>query len=148
MGVADLILGAESPCLPACISHKHPVLINLFLAYHFVSCWILSVLRHKEPEPQYAQTTGWVKNHGSTSQPGFRLGLSLCMWVQVPIWVLTRFKSLVLSVSLTGILQISQGKSCEWLDKHSFILSHFLGGAPTANKSSWPSGGQCYTLNP
>ena len=25
--------GAEPPCLPACISHKHPILINQFLAY-------------------------------------------------------------------------------------------------------------------
>ena len=24
---------AELPCLPACTSHKHPILINLFLAY-------------------------------------------------------------------------------------------------------------------
>ena len=28
---------AEHPCLPACISHKCPILINLFLAYHLVS---------------------------------------------------------------------------------------------------------------
>ena len=35
--VAHLILEAEPPSLPVCISHKHPILINLFLAYHFVS---------------------------------------------------------------------------------------------------------------
>ena len=28
---------AEPPRPPACISHKRPILINLFLAYHFVS---------------------------------------------------------------------------------------------------------------
>ena len=26
-------LGAEFPCLPTCTSHKHPILINLLLAY-------------------------------------------------------------------------------------------------------------------
>ena len=31
--VARWILGAEPPCLFACISHKRPILINLFLAY-------------------------------------------------------------------------------------------------------------------
>ena len=36
--VAHLILWAEPPCLPICISHKRLFLINLFLAYHFVSC--------------------------------------------------------------------------------------------------------------
>ena len=35
--VAHQILGAELPCLPACTSHKRPILINLFLDYHFVS---------------------------------------------------------------------------------------------------------------
>ena len=35
--VAHLILGSESPCLPACITCKRLILINLFLAYHFVS---------------------------------------------------------------------------------------------------------------
>lgn len=56
--VAHQILGAELPCLPTCISHKCPILINLFLAYHFVSCWIPSVRRHEEPEPQWIQTLG------------------------------------------------------------------------------------------
>jgi len=32
--VAYLILSTEAPCLPACISYKCPILINLFLAYH------------------------------------------------------------------------------------------------------------------
>ncbi len=50
--VAHLMLGAEPPCLPTCIPHKGPILINLFLAYHFVSPLIPSVLRHEEPEPQ------------------------------------------------------------------------------------------------
>ena len=30
--VAHLILRADSLCRPACLSHKHPILINLFLA--------------------------------------------------------------------------------------------------------------------
>ena len=47
---ACLILRAEPPCLPACILHKHPILVNLLLAYHFAFCRIPSVLRHKEPE--------------------------------------------------------------------------------------------------
>ena len=51
-----LIIEAKPPCLPACISHKCPILINLFLAYHSVSCWISSALRHKESEPQWVQT--------------------------------------------------------------------------------------------
>ena len=50
--VAQLILGAEPPCLPACTFHKHLILISLFLAYRFVYCEIPSVLRHKEPQTQ------------------------------------------------------------------------------------------------
>ena len=48
--VAHLVLGAEPSCLPTCILHKHPIVINLLLTCHFASCWIPSVLRHKEPE--------------------------------------------------------------------------------------------------
>ena len=40
-----LIPRAEPPCLPTWIPHKCPILINLFLAYQFVSCWIPFVLR-------------------------------------------------------------------------------------------------------
>ena len=35
--VAVLVLGAVLPCWPACISHKHPMLINSLFAYHFAS---------------------------------------------------------------------------------------------------------------
>ena len=35
--VAHLILRAELPSLPACPSHRRPILINLSLAYHIVS---------------------------------------------------------------------------------------------------------------
>ena len=35
---AHLILGEQPPCLPAYVSHKHLILINLFLAHHFASC--------------------------------------------------------------------------------------------------------------
>ena len=51
---------AELPCLPTCISHKRPILINLFLAYHYVSRWIPSVWRHEEPEAQWVQTQALV----------------------------------------------------------------------------------------
>ena len=78
---AHLILGAEPPRLPACISHKHPVLINLSLAYPFVSRWIPSAQRHKESELQWVQTPGeWFslkqtngKKCGFKTQFGFRL---------------------------------------------------------------------------
>ena len=49
--VAHIILGAEPLFLPACIPYKHYIFINLFLDHRFVSCWIPSSLRHKEPEP-------------------------------------------------------------------------------------------------
>ena len=53
--------GAELPCLLACISHKHPILINLRLAYHFVARWFPSVQRHENPEPQWVQRPSeWV----------------------------------------------------------------------------------------
>lgn len=48
----NVALGPEPPLLPARIPHKHPILINKFLAYHFVFCWTHPALRHKEPQPQ------------------------------------------------------------------------------------------------
>ena len=68
--VAHLILRAEPPHLPTCIPHKCPILINLFLAYHFASGWILSEL---SPD-----TSEWfsLKNHGCKPQSGFWLGSS------------------------------------------------------------------------
>ena len=53
---------AESPCLPACISHKCPILVSLRLAYHFVSLRIPSGWRHKEPKPQTKTPNKW-KNY-------------------------------------------------------------------------------------
>ena len=41
------ILGAEPPCLPACISHKCPILINLFLAYQENIKNVLSTVKHQ-----------------------------------------------------------------------------------------------------
>ena len=83
--VAQRILRTEPPCLPTCISHKCPDLIDLFLAYHFVSCWIRSAWRHEEL---------------NLSESRHQLGdFNLKPWVQVPIWVLARFRPLVLSVS-------------------------------------------------
>ena len=72
--IGHLFLGAEPPHLPTCIPHKHPILIILFLVYHFVSCWIPSVLSHKEPEAQSARQqvndSNLGKNCGSKSQTG------------------------------------------------------------------------------
>ena len=45
--VAHLLPRAAPPHLPACIPHKHPTLVNLFLAYHFVSRRIPSELDTK-----------------------------------------------------------------------------------------------------
>ena len=39
---------AECSCLPACFLHKHPILLNPLLTYHFASCWILSAPRQKQ----------------------------------------------------------------------------------------------------
>ena len=50
--VAHRILRAEPPWLPTYTSHKHPILINIFLDYRFVSLGIHSLWRHKEPEPR------------------------------------------------------------------------------------------------
>ena len=38
---------SEPSCLPTYVPHKH-----LLVARHFASCWIPSMLRRKEPEPQ------------------------------------------------------------------------------------------------
>ena len=70
---------AEPPCLPACISYKHLILINLFFTYHFVSCWIPSARRHEEPEPQWVQTLKTCV----TTKAHFLL--------PQPLWVLTLY---------------------------------------------------------
>ena len=49
--VVRLILGAEPPCLPTCISHKHFILINKSISCLSLCCRIPSALMHKEPEP-------------------------------------------------------------------------------------------------
>ena len=88
--VAPLILGAAPPRLPACISHKCPILRNRCLACHCVSYWIPSVLRHKESEAQRPDTrwmipikTPWVQSRSASGRVrdvfGFRK--SLCMWI-------------------------------------------------------------------
>ena len=52
--VAQFVLGAVLPCLPACISHKHPMLINSLFACHFTSRLSLDSFctETKEPELQ------------------------------------------------------------------------------------------------
>ena len=50
--------------------------INPLLTYHFVSHWILSVMRHQNPE----LIRSW------NQEPWVWLGLSPSTWVQVPIW--------------------------------------------------------------
>ena len=105
--VAHWILGAGPPFLPTYIFHKHPILINVFLAYHFVSEFLLCrgilLQRGWRTWTSVKPDTWWVfliKNCGFKSQSGFRLGLSPDTWVQVPICVLARFRPLVLSVSV------------------------------------------------
>ena len=77
---AHLILRVEPPCLPACTSHKHPILINQFLAYHFVS--LTEFLLHLETKNQSLSKSrhhvndSTLKNHGFKSCCGFRLHLS------------------------------------------------------------------------
>ena len=88
---------------PVCLhlSHKHPILINLLLTYHFASCWIPSALRHKEPEPQWSPDAKWVI-------------LIKRPWVQIPIRILAGFKSqhmcpsLRCTVSKAEALKVSQ----------------------------------------
>ena len=89
--VAHQILGADPPCLPSCICHKHPIIISLFLAYHFVSYWIPSARRNEEPN--LSNSRHWVSDSDS----------NLKLWVKVPICVLARFRPLVLSVSILPI---------------------------------------------
>ena len=67
--------------------------INPLLNYHFISHWILSVMRHQEPELYSVLKPGTVGFNWVDSQPcGFKcqaefgLGLSPSTWVQVPIW--------------------------------------------------------------
>ena len=82
--VAHLILRAELPNLPTCVSYKQPILINLYLFYQFASCWIPSMLRHKAPEPQEVQTADeWsqLNDRGSESHAAFCPGLSPRTWV-------------------------------------------------------------------
>ena len=88
--VAHLILRAKPPHLPSCSSHKYLIFITLFHAYHFVSCWIHSVPRHKEPAPLRSDTR-WVilikkkKKKGFKSQSGFWLGSSQrYFWIARP----------------------------------------------------------------
>lgn len=118
--VIHLILGAEPPCLPACISHKRPILINLFLAYHFVFHWIPSVLRNKEPEPSkcgYQVSDSNIKTVDSS--PNLDLG-----WVWVPA---CEFKSWFGSWlgSSHKCCQFHFYLGCAWWDHFSYFLLHY-----------------------
>ena len=73
------MLRAEPPCLPACISHKRPILINVFLAYPLSLAEFL--LR------------GGIKNLNLSESRHRVSDSNLKLWVQVPIWVLAGFES-------------------------------------------------------
>ena len=76
--------------------------INLLLSYHFASCWIPSVLRHKEPELQ------------QVLRPGVR---SQRQWVQVPIRVLAGFESQSVGSSPNLKCAVSAGEPWRDSDK-------------------------------
>ena len=84
--VPHLILWAEPPCLPACISHKYPILflpITLFLAEFFLH-WVTKNLNLSKF--RYRVSDSNLKTMGSRSN----LGLG---WVQVPTCVQAGFES-------------------------------------------------------
>ena len=104
--VALIVLRAALPCLTACISRKHPMLIYSFFVHCLVSLWILSVMRQKNPSfsRSWHQVSSFnEKVVGSSlflssslwdqAPVWVWLGLSLSPWVQAPIWVLAECES-------------------------------------------------------
>ena len=104
--VALIVLRAALPCLTACISRKHPMLIYSFFVHCLVSLWILSVVRQKNPSfrRSWHQVSSFnEKVVGSSlllssslwdqAPIWVWLGLSLSPWVQAPIWVLAECES-------------------------------------------------------
>ena len=74
--VAHQILRAELLCLPACIPHKRPISINLFLAYYFVLsqfllCWGTKNLKLSKYIHQVSDYN--LKTAGFKCQSGFWL---------------------------------------------------------------------------
>ena len=77
--LAHRILRAELPCLPTCVSHKRPILINLFLACYFALTEFL--LRRGMENLNFSKSRHRVSD--SNLKP----------WVQVPKWVQAGFES-------------------------------------------------------
>ena len=100
--VTHLILGPEPPCLPACIPHKHPILINLKWSPCLSLCLSLNFFCTETYRTwaSVSPDTRWVslvKKYGFTSQSGVWLGSSLSLWVQVSIWgVKFQFRYIIL----------------------------------------------------
>ena len=102
--VALFVLRAALPCLPTCISHKRPMLINSLFAYHFASRWILSASRLKNMSfsKSWHQVSGFnektmglspflVRDPGFKFQSDFWLGWSPIregVWFQDNKWYL------------------------------------------------------------
>ena len=107
--VVLFVLGAVLPCLPACISHKHPMLINSHFVYHFASRWILSASR----QTNLSFSRSWHQVSGLNQKIGGSSPL-LCqgLWVQVPIWVAAGSESHPRSEVSGGVALTSHSKGC------------------------------------
>ena len=80
--VALFVLRAARPCLPACTSHRHPVLINLFFACQAASHSILSPPSELQSVLRLA---AWLQRKDCEFDSLPKSGL----WVQVPteVWL-------------------------------------------------------------
>ena len=81
-------LGPVLPCLPLCISHKHPMIINSLFAHHFVLHWILSLMTKKAELQEVLGLSEWFQLKDKDLSPILGQGL----WVQVSIWGVARFE--------------------------------------------------------
>ena len=88
--VALFVLGAALPCLPACIFHKRPMLINSLFACCFPSRCILSVMRQKNLS--FSKSWHQVSSFNQKTVGSFESPPHQGLWVQVPIWVLAGFE--------------------------------------------------------
>ena len=88
--VALIVLRAALPCLTACISRKHPMLIYSFFVHCLVSLWILSVMRQKNPS--FSRSWHQVSSFNE-KVVGSSLLLSSSLWDQAPIWGVAGFES-------------------------------------------------------
>ena len=98
--LALFVFRAVLPCLPAFISHKHPMLINSLVCLSL--CLMLNSFcdKTKEPELWEVLTPGeqfqW-KDNGFESPPSWG------SWVQVPLWILA---GLELHLRKTAVLEL------------------------------------------